>query len=464
MDRKFLRFQQTLFVALDLNFLNFIFLFTQKTIEEGVRVPFLSSHTFYWLLLNSLWVMGTWLGEVYSVKQLFRFRRFTQASFRLYFIWGFLVLLISFALRDLFTLSREFVYSTLVWFAGALLLSRLLGLLLQFFVAKKAKLNRRIIILGYNKLAQRLATYLEQDGINLRILGFVDEAGKLAEGTSYGMFPGIGNTLAIAKQQGATEIYSTIMPENNSAVYKLMQQADQDLIRLRLVPDFSYFINRPVHVDYIFDMIILSVLKEPLTEVVNQFKKRAFDIIFSLLVTVFILSWLMPLLGLLIYLQSPGPIFFVQQRSGKNNKPFNCFKFRSMTVNKESDSKQATRNDARVTEIGRFMRKTSLDEFPQFLNVLFGQMSIVGPRPHMLKHTVEYSLLEEQYMIRQFLKPGVTGWAQVNGYRGEITELRHIQKRVENDLWYLERWSLGLDLKIIFLTVYNVFKGEENAF
>jgi putative colanic acid biosynthesis UDP-glucose lipid carrier transferase len=154
----------------------------------------------------------------------------------------------------------------------------------------------------------------------------------------------------------------------------------------------------------------------------------------------------------------------VQLRSGKNNKPFRCFKFRSMTVNQEANSTQATRNDARVTKIGRFMRKTSLDEFPQFLNVLFGQMSIVGPRPHMLKHTKQFQAQEDQYMIRQFLKPGITGWAQVNGYRGEISQLKHIQKRVEYDLWYLENWSLYLDLKIMFMTVMNVFKGEENAF
>ena len=222
--------------------------------------------------------------------------------------------------------------------------------------------------------------------------------------------------------------------------------------------------KRPVHVEYFYELPVLSVRKEPLHDVINRLTKRVFDIGVSLGVTVFILSWLIPLLGLLIKLESAGPVFFVQKRSGLNNLPFSCYKFRSMTVNQESNTKQATRHDARVTKLGRFMRKTSLDEFPQFLNVLLGRMSIVGPRPHMLKHTDEYSVLENQYMIRQFLKPGITGWAQVNGFRGEITELRHIQKRVEYDLWYLENWRLSLDLQIMFLTVYNVFKGEENAF
>ena len=132
-----------------------------------------------------------------------------------------------------------------------------------------------------------------------------------------------------------------------------------------------------------------------------------------------------------------------------------------MRVNKESDSKQATRNDARITRIGKFLRKTSLDEFPQFVNVFKGEMSLVGPRPHMVKHTSDYSKIVDQYMIRQFLKPGITGWAQINGYRGEITENEQIINRVNEDLWYLENWNIWLDIRILFLTVYKVFKDDK---
>ncbi len=260
------------------------------------------------------------------------------------------------------------------------------------------------------------------------------------------------------------EIYSTIMPENNAKVYKIMEQAEKELIRFKVVADFTQFIDKPVYVDFLRDMPILAIRREPMEEVLSRFSKRVFDLAVSGFVTVFILSWLVPILGLLIYLESPGPIFFAQIRTGKDNKPFRCYKFRSMRPNKESNTTQATRGDSRVTRIGRIIRKTSLDEFPQFVNVLKGEMSIVGPRPHMLKHTKGFSLMEDQYMIRQFLKPGITGWAQINGYRGEITELQHIKKRVEFDLWYLENWSLWLDIKIVFLTAYNVFKGEENAF
>ncbi|MDQ3843533.1 MAG: sugar transferase, partial [Bacteroidota bacterium] len=165
-----------------------------------------------------------------------------------------------------------------------------------------------------------------------------------------------------------------------------------------------------------------------------------------------------------IYLESPGPIFFVQLRSGKRNKPFRCLKFRSMYVNRESDLKQATKKDSRVTRVGSFLRKSSLDEFPQFINVFKGEMSLVGPRPHMIRHTEDYSKIVDDYMIRHFLKPGITGWAQVNGCRGEITLPSQIKKRVELDLNYLENWSLWLDIKIIFLTVYNIVKGDKQAY
>jgi len=135
-----------------------------------------------------------------------------------------------------------------------------------------------------------------------------------------------------------------------------------------------------------------------------------------------------------------------------------------MKANKEADMKQATLDDNRITDLGRFLRKTSLDEFPQFLNVLKGEMSLVGPRPHMLKHTSDYSKVVNDYMVRQFIKPGITGWAQINGYRGEITNPEQIKMRVNKDLWYLENWNLWLDVKILFLTVYYIFRGDKKAY
>ena len=202
----------------------------------------------------------------------------------------------------------------------------------------------------------------------------------------------------------------------------------------------------------------------PQDKISDRFVKRVFDIVFSSMVILFILSWLYPLIAILIKLESPGPVLFKQGRSGKNNINFMCFKFRSMRVNSEAHLKQASRNDSRVTKIGRFLRRTSMDEMPQFLNVFLGDMSVVGPRPHMLEHTAHYRELVANYMVRHYIKPGITGWAQVNGYRGETQHLDLMENRIKHDIYYLENWSLYLDLKIIFRTVFHVVNGNMNAF
>ena len=200
----------------------------------------------------------------------------------------------------------------------------------------------------------------------------------------------------------------------------------------------------------------------PLDSLTTRTLKRIFDVFFSGAIIVFIFSWLFPVMSILIRMNSKGPVFFKQQRTGINNKTFLCLKFRTMTVNSESDSKQAQVNDIRITTIGSFMRKTNIDELPQFINVFLGNMSVVGPRPHMLKHTRQYSELIRHYKVRHFVKPGITGWAQVNGFRGLTDELWKMEKRVEYDMEYLEKWNFFWDIKIIFLTLFGN-KAYENA-
>jgi putative colanic acid biosynthesis UDP-glucose lipid carrier transferase len=192
--------------------------------------------------------------------------------------------------------------------------------------------------------------------------------------------------------------------------------------------------------------------------------KRLFDIVFSSLVILLILSWLTPLLYILIKLESKGPLFFKQSRHGYNKKTFFCYKFRSMTVNCDADKVMNTKNDMRVTRIGKFMRKTSLDELPQFFNVFLGNMSVVGPRPHMEVHTSEYGASVDKYLVRHFAKPGVTGLAQIKGYRGEIIQPSDMVNRVRMDIFYLEKWSPLLDFKIVYATVVNAVVGEEKAY
>jgi undecaprenyl-phosphate galactose phosphotransferase/putative colanic acid biosynthesis UDP-glucose lipid carrier transferase len=204
--------------------------------------------------------------------------------------------------------------------------------------------------------------------------------------------------------------------------------------------------------------------KEPLEITLNRVIKKLFDFCFSLLVILFIFPWLFPILMLLIKVSSPGSVFFMQERSGRDNLPFHCYKFRTMYTDTGAHKNQVTQNDTRVTRVGAFLRRTSMDELPQFFNVLRGEMSVVGPRPHMLLHTNQYSDLINNYMVRHYAKPGITGWAQVNGYRGEIKKFVDVKGRVDHDIWYIENWSLLLDIKIIWKTVFDVLKKNKNVY
>ena len=434
----------------------------QGIFEEDPQSRYYMRYSQYWLLMNGAWLLLSWFGRVYITDSISYTQNFLSSTFRVYALWAGLNILYLFLPR-LVQLSWPLVFTTVFGFLFGLFINRFIYFFIKEWVKREIHIKRKILILGNNRVARKLTTYLQKQGFGANIVGYVDEKDGVTNPQNLPVYNNLDETLNISHNLNVNEIYSTIMPENNPKVYKMMQQADKDLIRFKIVPDFSYFIDRPVHIDYLNDIPILTVRREPLEEEVNRFTKRAFDIVVSLFVIIFILSWLVPILAFLIKRESPGPVFFGQLRSGKNNKPFMCYKFRSMGDNPDQ-SIQATKNDKRVTRIGRILRKTSLDEFPQFYNVLKGEMSIVGPRPHMLKHTEDFSSQADDYMIRQFLKPGITGWAQVNGYRGEITELFHIKKRVEYDLWYLENWSLWLDIRIMFLTVYNAIRGEENAY
>jgi Undecaprenyl-phosphate glucose phosphotransferase len=261
------------------------------------------------------------------------------------------------------------------------------------------------------------------------------------------------------------EIYCSMQNMEEKIARYLIKQADSHMIRIKFLPDFYQVLRRRSTINYMGTVPILSIRQEPLTVDSNLIIKRVFDFFFSLFVIVFILSWLIPIIGLLIKLESKGPIFFKQDRSGINNKPFKVYKFRSMrTVKGVGEDCQAVKDDIRLTKLGGFLRRTSLDELPQFVNVLLGNMTVVGPRPHMLSHTDKFSKEVDTYMVRHFAKPGITGWAQVNGCRGETRTVEAIEERVLHDVWYIENWSLTLDLKIIFLTVWNILRGEDNAY
>jgi putative colanic acid biosynthesis UDP-glucose lipid carrier transferase len=361
-------------------------------------------------------------------------------------------------------MAYSIVATFLALIYAALFANRFLTKFVCNIYRKKYFDSNKILIVGYNKMSVKLVEQLEANDINKKIIGYCEEERNVHELSKYPILGNIDNTMALCYEHRATEIYYTVTSSVNNHIEKFIAAAEQNCIRFKIVPNLELYLNNHTEVQYLDGMPIISQHKEPLQSMNNKVIKRSFDIIFSLFAILFINIWLIPLVALLIWIESRSAPIFFQKRSGKNNIPFSIFKFTSMHTSKDANNVQAVKNDARITKVGKFLRRTSLDEFPQFFNVLMGDMSIVGPRPHMLKHTDDYSKIIEKYMVRQFLKPGITGWAQVNGYRGETKNIYQMQKRVEHDIHYMENWSLQLDIKVIFLTIYNAIKGEDNAY
>jgi len=259
------------------------------------------------------------------------------------------------------------------------------------------------------------------------------------------------------------EIYCSLDEISNEQLKSLIDFADEHHKVIKFIPDTNEIFAKNLKIDYYEFFPVLSLRRTLLHEPVVKAFKRSFDIVFSLLVIVLVLSWLVPVLAILIKLESKGPVFFKQGRPGINENEFFCYKFRSMKINKTTE-REASKNDPRVTKIGRFLRKTSIDELPQFLNVLAGDMSVVGPRPHLWSQNKAYGRRIKKYMVRHYVKPGITGLAQVRGFRGEIETDEDMINRVKYDVFYIENWSFLLDLKIIVQTVINIFKGDEKAY
>jgi putative colanic acid biosynthesis UDP-glucose lipid carrier transferase len=258
-------------------------------------------------------------------------------------------------------------------------------------------------------------------------------------------------------------VYCALPGTRRQEITELMEFCERHTIRFRVIPSAESFIPvvQTTSLEFHGDVPTGRLRREPLDLARNRRTKRAFDIVFSFLVITLVFTWLFPILALLVKLSSRGPVFFKQRRLGRDNKPFVCYKFRSMRLNADADRKQATKNDPRVTAVGAFLRKSNLDEMPQFFNVLLGQMSVVGPRPHPVRLNDQYRDLVDKYMVRHFVLPGITGWAQVNGYRGETNTPDLMEKRIQLDVWYLENWSFKLDLRCVLKTVTNMLGGKE---
>lgn len=316
---------------------------------------------------------------------------------------------------------------------------------------------RNVVIIGRGKSVDQLVHFFNDNpdyGYKLEKI-FTLETDKNLE---------IEECLSFVTKYKIDEVYCSLSDVCNTDINKLIDFADNNLKILKFLPDNKQVLTRNYTFDYYDYIPIVSLRNIPLDETANKIIKRSFDIVFSLVIILGILSWLTPVLAVLIKLESKGPVFFKQRRNGLNYREFYCYKFRSMRLNEIADLHQVSKNDPRITKIGRFIRKTSIDELPQFFNVLFGDMSVVGPRPHMVSHTEMYARRIDKFMVRHFIKPGITGLAQTKGFRGEVENDNDIIYRVKYDIFYLENWSLLLDIKIIIQTVYNALKGEEKAY
>jgi undecaprenyl-phosphate galactose phosphotransferase/putative colanic acid biosynthesis UDP-glucose lipid carrier transferase len=318
--------------------------------------------------------------------------------------------------------------------------------------------SSRVIIIGDNENGRKIADILSSDLTHgFKVLGFFDN-------TSENVIGSFDDIDLFVENNEVNEMYIALDFVEAERIERLILLGERYMVRVKFVPNFySYTKARKVRIDFYGNMPILMLREEPLQLPFNRLIKRFFDVVLSVFVILFIFSWLFPILMFLVYVSSKGPVFYRQVRSGEDNNPFICLKFRSMKLSTD-DFVQATKNDPRVTGIGRILRKTNLDELPQVFNVLIGQMSIVGPRPHPLKLDEQYHQMVEKYLVRHFAKPGITGWAQVNGCRGETRELKDMQRRVDYDIWYIENWSFLLDLKIIWRTVVNMVRGDKNAY
>lgn len=350
---------------------------------------------------------------------------------------------------------------TLEYTLVSILVIATLKLSIYYFLRKYRSLFggnfRKVVIVGSDKNVEQLVKFFNENpdyGYQLiKVFNLAED--KKAQ---------IEECFAFVDENKIDEIYCAMSDLTTNQVNSFIDFSDNNLKILKFIPDDKEIFARNMKLDYYGFIPIASLRDIPMDDIINQMIKRMFDIVFSLIIIIFVLSWLIPILAVFIKLESKGPVFFKQMRNGLNYHEFNCYKFRSMKLNAIADIEQVSKNDPRITNSGKFMRKTSIDELPQFFNVFLGDMSVVGPRPHMVSHTEMYARKIDKFMVRHFIKPGITGLAQTNGFRGEVENDKDIIYRVKYDIFYMENWSILLDIKIIAMTVYNAIKGDKKAY
>lgn len=460
MSSGYSKYLKTIYVVGDFLLLNIVF----WLVSFYFKWPVLTADTNFlaqFIYINLFWVIATFLTSVHQIDRGLRYEQILSLLFRAYAIFVVMIVVFLYFFDDyfipVFHIEVKLAVFALVFFVWRSVMAYIIN-----FVRRRGLNYRKVIIVGNGQPAIDMQHFFERHPeVGYRLVGIFSDSLTIEDSSLIKGKLSDAHAFAIDKQ--VDEIYCSISGMEAEEVASMMTFADRNLIRFKVVPDFRGFLNRRVKIDFYESVAVLSVRNEPLQNIGNRLVKRYFDIVFSLLVIIIIFPLALIIIAPLIKLSSAGPVFFKQKRSGKDNKEFTCWKFRTMRVNEKADIEQAKQGDERITAIGAFLRKTSLDELPQFYNTLIGNMSVVGPRPHMLKHTEEYSALIDKFMVRHLVKPGITGWAQINGLRGETRDHKLMESRVEYDVWYLENWSLLLDLKIVVLTATQIITGKHKG-
>lgn len=438
-------------IITDVLFINIIVYFIQDF--QFLNFFFLSYISIFWIVIS--FFLGFY--KVYRYTSIFKIISLLCKQ-------GILFTLGYFSYFGIFTegvvVNNQFLI--LVTIFSSISLVKLLWIFLLKKYRSLGKNYRTTIVIGFDASSKNIIKlFKSKANLGYKYLGcFSNEVSE--NGDLLGNF---NDVFTYVIENTVDEIYCSLTSLSEDQIKVINKFSIDKNIILKLIPNSNELYNNNQKKEYYDDdLLVLNVHKLPFEFPENFYIKRIFDIFFSLFVCIFLLSWLVPILWIFVKLESKGPLIFKQAREGINGKEFICYKFRSMKINSTSDKVHATKNDFRVTKIGAFLRKTSIDEFPQFINVLLGDMSVVGPRPHLESLSLEYQKEVDDYLKRHIVKPGITGLAQVSGYRGEIKNQSDIKNRIRFDIFYIENWSFYLDLKIIIRTIFNVFTGEEKAY
>lgn len=459
MHNRYAKIFRYLQLGLDLVVLNAAFFLAGTLRFDDLRVENEDYYNYYvqlFVFMNITWVLVAVMLNSYVFYPALEIRRSLGKLFNTILTHGGVLALLLVSLKGYYYSRLFFTYYYLAFIPLVLLARIFIMQRLRQFLSKPSN-AKPVVLLGDNKESQAFAEMVKNHPeYGLRLVGWFVEKPMQTQ------FLPLESAEAWITKNDVAEIYCAL-PSEDPRILNWLKWADANLIRFRYLPALGLTNVTNASVELMGEVPVLVPRKEPLEYRHNRLIKRVFDVVFSLLVITLIFPWLVPVLVLAIKLNSNGPILFKQKRSGLNNRIFTVLKFRTMHVNKDADARQAIPGDERITRIGSFLRTHNLDELPQFFNVLMGHMSVVGPRPHMLQHTAEYSALINTFMVRHLIKPGITGLAQTRGLRGETTDTEQMRLRVKADVYYLENWSLLLDLKIIADTIWNMINGKSKG-